>query len=223
MTKTYYLYRYIDARTEETIYVGKTKRSLPQRIKEHESEQKFKPLLPYCKIQYYKVYSQVKMDIHEKYWIHTLVPKLNEIDKIETETEIPLGFSLQEIHWKPYHPYLFQESPSKKQKIGTAKPQTNETKTQETLWENARDYLEHICDLYFADQLDIQKNRVKIPWEINRYPLPDQIIIEKESHAFYYRAEEDYTYLNLNELKQLIRKGSKICNQKLQTFAKQRL
>lgn len=37
----YFIYRYVDQRDDQIIYVGKTKRNLRDRIIEHENEMKF--------------------------------------------------------------------------------------------------------------------------------------------------------------------------------------
>ena len=81
----YFIYRYVDQRDDQIIYVGKTKRNLRNRIIEHENEMKFLPYLNTVKIQYYTLASHVEMDIHEKYWIHVEQPKLNIVDRYATE------------------------------------------------------------------------------------------------------------------------------------------
>lgn len=48
----YFIYRYVDQRDDQIIYVGKTKRNLRDRIIEHENEMKFLPYLNTVKIQY---------------------------------------------------------------------------------------------------------------------------------------------------------------------------
>ncbi len=218
---TYYLYRYIDNRTNQVIYVGKTKRPVPERLKEHEAETKFRPFLPFCRIEYYPILGQVNMDIHEKYWIHTLMPKLNDVDKVLTEKNIPLNLTLKQSLWRPYHKQTF-EKPFLRKKP-KKEIQTSNTEDLDQKWENAQTYLDFVSDLYFHDHLDIQNKMAKIPWDLLKYPLPDSIRIQNTWHSFYTRIDSQYLYQNISEIKILIREGNQICEEIRKELTKQRL
>lgn len=94
-----FIYRYVF--NDKTIYVGKTRRDLKIRIMEHSKENKFKPYIGKCKIEYFDAGNRQNMDIYEKYLINKISPLLNVADK----EGVKFDFSLPYIEWIPYDKY----------------------------------------------------------------------------------------------------------------------
>lgn len=74
----YYVYKYVF--DDEIVYIGKSK-NIDMRIKQHETEEKFKPYIKKCKIYAAECVNSVEMDLIERALINQYKPILNVVDK----------------------------------------------------------------------------------------------------------------------------------------------
>lgn len=187
----YFIYRYVDQRDDQIIYVGKTKRNLRDRIIEHENEMKFLPYLNTVKIQYYTLASHVEMDIHEKYWIHVEQPKLNIVDRYATEAAVSLSVQLQEIQWRDYDPITIpHEVLTKAVPVITYCDSEYDRLDQEYI--NAETFLEYSFEQYISETAECANTRFGFHWDLTEYPLPAAIPVGSGQWiSFYIQAVED--------------------------------
>lgn len=93
------IYKYVDRRSDEIIYIGKSNSSIKSRIWGHSSEEKFQPYLTDCDIYTIELPNSVEIDLLEKALINQYKPILNDIDNLE-------GFSgviqINEPEWIKY-------------------------------------------------------------------------------------------------------------------------
>lgn len=185
MKKTYFIYRYVDSRTSEILYIGKTERNLKLRILEHESESKFVSYLPYTKIQYYRLNSHVQMDIHEKYWIHTLQPKLNVVDKYENESDIPMDVRIHHVHWLDYDVMSpLWETTREPTWESILQPETIAPDPQEELdkqYINAEQFLEYSLEQYIQETAETSDSKLGFLWDLTSHPLPTAIPMDDKN------------------------------------------
>lgn len=186
----YFIYRYVDQRDDQIIYVGKTKRNLRDRIIEHENEIKFLPYLNIAKIQYYTVSSHVEMDIHEKYWIHVTQPKLNVVDRYAAEAAVALGVQLQAIWWRDYDPITIPHDVfTKAVPIMTYGESEYDRLDQEYI--NAETFLEYSFEQYISETAECADARFGFHWDLTAYPLPAAIPVGSGQWiSFYIQAVE---------------------------------
>lgn len=186
----YFIYRYVDQRDNQILYVGKTKRNLRDRIIEHENEIKFLPYLNTAKIQYYTVSSHVEMDIHEKYWIHVTQPKLNVVDRYAAEAAIALGVQLQEIRWRDYDPITIPHDVfTKAVPVMTYGESEYDRLDQEYI--NAETFLEYSFEQYISETAECADARFGFHWDLTAYPLPAAIPVGSGQWiSFYIQAVE---------------------------------
>lgn len=182
----YYIYRYLDNRDQSIIYMGKTKRILSKRIEEHTKDLKFIPHLPYCKIQYYIVYSHVQMDIHEKYWIHEYQPKLNVTDRFEGEESIDLGLKMKKIHWLDYKEEYFKQEERKPEIQTQTKSGYEDLHVLDIQYLNADTFLEYSFEQYINETAERDGSKIGFIWDLNTNPLPDSILISDIDHPQWY-------------------------------------
>lgn len=88
MGKEYYVYKYIDDKTNDIIYVGLSDRPLHYRIKEHSKEDKFIPYLDNTSVYYAVLANKTEMKVMEKLLIDKYTPILNDMDKHEETMDI---------------------------------------------------------------------------------------------------------------------------------------
>lgn len=186
----YFIYRYVDQRDNQILYVGKTKRNLRDRIIEHENEIKFLPYLNIAKIQYYTVSSHVEMDIHEKYWIHVTQPKLNVVDRYAAEAAVALGVQLQEIRWRDYDPITIPHDVfTKAVPVMTYGESEYDRLDQEYI--NAETFLEYSFEQYISEIAECADARFGFHWDLTAYPLPAAIPVGSSQWiSFYIQAVE---------------------------------
>lgn len=196
----YVIYRYVDVRTDTVIYIGKTRRELSLRVAEHASELKFLPYLPYVQISYYRVGSQTAMDVHEKYWIHTLQPVLNCVDRLQAGEVFGMGFMLFEPVWRSYDAF------SRVMHVYDASLPVPDTEVsaeaalldEDTKLFHAESFLEQLFDAYVSDSLDVVSgSMVRMAWDLDAYPLPDFLVCPDGTKlGFFVRSEpcSDGTY-----------------------------
>lgn len=91
----HYVYKYVV--NDEIIYIGKNDTDLHSRIKQHESEPKFKPYLEDCKIYYIELANSIMSDVVESELIRKFKPLLNVAKTSEWS-----GLPFPSIEWKEY-------------------------------------------------------------------------------------------------------------------------
>lgn len=178
----YYIYRYLDNRDQSIIYIGKTKRILSKRIEEHTKDLKFIPHLPYCKIQYYIVYSHVQMDIHEKYWIHIYQPKLNVTDRFEGEESVNLGLEMRTIHWLDYEEGYFIQEEKQATKVSD-RQEENTLHILDIQYLNADTFLEYSFEQYINETAEQDGSKLGFSWDLKEHPLPGSILLSDMEHS----------------------------------------
>lgn len=99
MISQYCIYRYIDKKTKEILYVGKTDTSLENRINQHQSETKFKNID--AEVEYIELKNNMETRFYEFYFINKWKPVLNTADKYEDELECDI---IHNFEWKLYVP-----------------------------------------------------------------------------------------------------------------------
>lgn len=100
MREEYAVYKYTCKDSGQVVYVGKTNRSLKQRVDAHKRE---KPFEAYdCEIEYVNLSNKVETDSVEKILINFYKPVLNEKDKIPLLTE---SLTIPNLVWIPYQPH----------------------------------------------------------------------------------------------------------------------
>ena len=82
----------------EVIYIGKSDKSIDQRIKGHSSEDRFKPYLQDCQIYYYPLDNPAQTTVYEILLINKYKPFLNSQMKYEEKIHI----ELPDIQWCKY-------------------------------------------------------------------------------------------------------------------------
>lgn len=232
--KCYTIYRYVDKRLNRTVYIGKTKRLLLERVKEHEAEAKFLPYLPYVEISYYMVGSSAVMDVHEKYWIHKLQPVLNVVDRLAEGETFGMGFSIPSPNWVRYDPdypvaIIMAKDVSDEPESELSK-QWDAYHQAEREADGLESYVEQLCEAYFADVLDMDWwCMVQFPWDLETYPLPDHCMRDDGSLlSCYVRAEEidSGTYvlfLPLSVVQIWVREGQDILSRIRRDLTRRRL
>lgn len=99
MISQYCIYRYIDKKTKEILYVGKTDTSLENRINQHQSETKFKNID--AEVEYIELKNNMETRFYEFYFINKWKPVLNTADKYEDELDCDI---IHNFEWKLYVP-----------------------------------------------------------------------------------------------------------------------
>lgn len=212
----YVIYRYVDVRTDTVIYIGKTRRNLSLRVAEHASELKFLLYLPYVQVSYYRVGSQTAMDVHEKYWIHTLQPVLNCVDRLRVGEVSGMGFTLSTPVWRPY------DASSCVTRVYDASLSVPDTEVsaeavlldKDTELFHAESFLEQLFDAYVSDSLDaVSGSMVRMVWDLDVYPLPDFLVCPDGTKlGFFVRSEPCpdgtyFLYLPMSVVRAFIRYG----------------
>ena len=104
----YFLYRYVDDRTGEVVYIGKSKdaKCLRGRILAHSREPQFADFVGHCHIEYAQVGSREEMDVLEWALIHVHAP---EINRMWCPKEPVAGVTVPEPEWARYEDKCFPQ------------------------------------------------------------------------------------------------------------------
>lgn len=171
MTKTYTVYKYVDTRNDEIVYIGLTDREMSLRINEHSREVKFRPFLNHTKVYYFTVKNRAEMRIFEKLLINKYSPVLNDSDKYLETMDIVFA----EPTWYAYEDYLLTKNDLKNQIA------TNPKKKQKRRRINHAEENKHTFELIDYIISEISKNP-----DITEILVPKHLTRIRTSHCFYF-------------------------------------
>ena len=171
MKKTFTVYKYVDTRNDEIVYIGLTDREMSLRIKEHSREVKFRPFLNYTKIYYFTVKNRTEMRIFEKLLINKYSPVLNDSDKYLETMDIVFA----EPTWYSYEDYLLTKNDIKNQIA------TNPKKKRKRRKINHAEENKHTFELIDYIISEISKNP-----NITEILVPKHLTKIRKNHCLYF-------------------------------------